>query len=179
VAVAIPRSIAFLLIAGTRRLVVVLGGDVRASQPHQMARKYWNQMSDTRPFNHESGSEFSERTRQVTYPPQDRECSSLEVQSQRGVVPKIGLQMIRQSLHGMLFFRGEVRTCVGYYVSQTCARLHSDGLGLLPIEFYVTFDDFLTVGKCRLAWRWHDDVAVTFDGWVDAQQRISLLRQLH
>jgi hypothetical protein len=82
------------------------------------------------------------------------ECSSLEVQSQRGVVPKIGLQMIGQSLHGLLSFRGEVRTCVGYDVSQTCARLHSDGLGLLPIKFYVTFDDFLTVGKCRLAWRW-------------------------
>jgi hypothetical protein len=52
-------------------------------------------------------------------------------------------------------------------------------LGLLPTEFYITFDDFLTVGKCRLAWRWQDDVAVTFEGWVDVQQRISLLHQLH
>jgi hypothetical protein len=68
---------------------------------------------------------------------------------------------------GMLFFRGEVRTCVGYNVNQSCARLHSDGLGLLPTDFYVTFDDFLTVAKCRLAWRWHDDVGVIFEGWVD------------
>ena len=76
--------------------------------------------------------------------------------------------MIRQQVHGLIFFRGEVRTCVGYDVNQTGARLHSDGLGLLPIDFYVTFDDFLTVGKCRLAWRWLDDVGVDFEGWVDA-----------
>jgi hypothetical protein len=38
---------------------------------------------------------------------------------------------------------------------------------LLPIDFYVTFDDFFTVGKCRLAWRWQDDVGVIFEGWVD------------
>ena len=91
-----------------------------------------------------------------------------------GEVPKIGLHMIRQPVHGLLFFCGEVRTCVGYDVSPTCARLHSDGLGLLPIDFYVTFDDFLTVGKCRLAWRWQDDVGVLFEGSVDAP-----LEQLH
>jgi hypothetical protein len=75
--------------------------------------------------------------------------------------------MDKSPAHGMLFFRGEVRTCVGYNVSQSCARLHSDGLGLLPTDFYVTFDDFLTVGKCRLAWRWHDDVGVFFERWLD------------
>ena len=82
--------------------------------------------------------------------------------------------MIKQPLHGLLFFRGEVRTCVGYDLSPNRARLHSDGLGLLPIDFYVTFDDFLTVGKCRLAWRWQDDVDVIFEGWVDTP-----LEQLH
>jgi hypothetical protein len=75
--------------------------------------------------------------------------------------------MDKSPAHGMLFFRGEVRTCVGYNVGQSCARLHSDGLGLLPTDFYVTFDDFRTVGKCRLAWRWYDDVGVIFEGWVD------------
>jgi hypothetical protein len=76
--------------------------------------------------------------------------------------------MIRQPLHGLLFFRGEARTCVGYDVSQTCARLHSDELGVLPTDFYVTFDDFLTVGKCRLAWRCQDDIGVVFESWADA-----------
>ena len=75
--------------------------------------------------------------------------------------------MTQQPLNGMLFFSGEVRTCLGYEVSKTCAQLHSDGLGILPIEFYVTFDDFVTVGKCRISWRWQDDVGVVFEGWVD------------
>jgi hypothetical protein len=105
-----------------------------------------------------------------------RSCGSSKYQSQRGEVLKIGLHMIRQQpVHGLIFFcGGEVRTCIGYDVSPTCARLHSDGLGLLPIDFYVTFDDFLTVNKCRLAWRWQDDVGVIFEGWVDAP-----LEQLH
>ena len=78
--------------------------------------------------------------------------------------------MIRSPDRGWLFFWGEARTCVGYDVSQTCARLHSDGLGLLPVEFYVTFDEFLTVGKCRLTWRHRDDIRVVFEGWVDEDQ---------
>jgi hypothetical protein len=75
--------------------------------------------------------------------------------------------MVTPPFDGWLFFWGEAHTCVGYDVSRSCARLHSTGLRLLPIDFYVTFDDFLTVGKCRLAWRWRDDVGVIFEGWVD------------
>jgi hypothetical protein len=75
--------------------------------------------------------------------------------------------MTGQPVHGLLFFRGEVRTCVGYDVGGTYLRLHSDGLTILPTEFYVTFDDFLRVGKCRLAWRWHDELGVIIEGWVD------------
>jgi hypothetical protein len=108
------------------------------------------------------------------FPLLNRDVVRSKYQSQRGDVPKIGLQMIRQSVKGLLFFREEVRACVGYDVSQTCARLHSDGLGLLPIHFYVTFDDFLTVGKCRLVWRWRNDIAVVFEGWLDVHQRIQL-----
>ena len=76
--------------------------------------------------------------------------------------------MIGHRTRGLLFFRGEVRTCIGYDVSKSCARLHSDGLGLLPIDFYVTFDEFFTVGKCRLASRYRDDISVVFEQWVDA-----------
>jgi hypothetical protein len=100
-------------------------------------------------------------------------------QSQRGDVPKIGLQMIGQPVRGFLFFSGEVRTCVSYEVSQTCAQLHSDGLGLLPEDFYVTFDDFFTVGKCRLVWRDRDEIGVAFERWVNTDQRVPLLDQLN
>ena len=82
----------------------------------------------------------------------------------------IGHAMIRPPDRGWLFFWGEARTCVGYDVSQTCARLHSVGLGLLPVDFYATFDDFLTVGKCRLTWRYRDDIHLDFEGWVDEDQ---------
>ena len=60
--------------------------------------------------------------------------------------------MIKHSTDGLLFFDGgrELRI-VAYDVSRTNAVVHADGLGLLPIHFYITFDDFLTVGKCRLA----------------------------
>ena len=75
--------------------------------------------------------------------------------------------MTTQTANGMLFFRGEARTCVGYNVSQASARLHSEGLGLLPNDFYVTFDGLLTIGKCRLASSYRDDISVVFEKWFD------------
>jgi hypothetical protein len=75
--------------------------------------------------------------------------------------------MFRQPIRGLMFFPGEVRTCVGYDVSKATAQLHSDGLGLLPKTFYVTFDDFLSVGKCSIAWQRQDDISVVFVEWVD------------
>ena len=56
-----------------------------------------------------------------------------------------------------------------YNVNQISARLHSEGLGLLPIDLYVTFDDFIMAGKCRLASRYRDDIGVVFEMWVDAK----------
>ena len=83
--------------------------------------------------------------------------------------------MIRQSLTGLMFFGTgrEVRKCVAYGMSETSARMHSDGLGLLPIDFYVTFDNFRTIGRCRLAWRHRDDFGVVFEKWVDVRRPIS------
>jgi hypothetical protein len=98
----------------------------------------------------------------------------LKYQSQRAHVP-IGLHMIKHSTDGLLFFEGgrEFRI-VAYDVSRTGALVHSDGLGLLPIHFYITFDNFLTVGRCRLAWRYRDDIGVVFERWLDIQRRITL-----
>jgi hypothetical protein len=81
--------------------------------------------------------------------------------------------MIGHSTDGLLFFEGgrELRI-VAHDVSRTDALVHADGLGLLPIHFYITFDACLTVGKCRLAWRWGDDIGVVFERWLDFGQRI-------
>ena len=83
--------------------------------------------------------------------------------------------MIKHSTDGLLFFEGghELRIVV-YDVSRTGALVHSDGLGLLPIYFYITFDHFLTVGRCRLAWRYRDDIGVVFERWLDIGRRITL-----
>ncbi|MGB7221660.1 MAG: hypothetical protein WBD49_04050 [Bradyrhizobium sp.] len=83
--------------------------------------------------------------------------------------------MIKHSTDGLLFFEGDREfRIVAYDVSRTGALVHSDGLGLLPIHFYITFDNFLTVGRCRLAWRYRDDIGVVFERWLDIQRRITL-----
>ena len=64
------------------------------------------------------------------------------------------MPMIKDYMDGLLFFEGDrVLRIVAYDVSRTNALVHANGLRLLPIHFYITFDGFLTVGKCRLAWR--------------------------
>jgi hypothetical protein len=87
----------------------------------------------------------------------------------------IGVQMANDFKDGLLLFEGgrEVRI-VAHNVSQTNALVHADGLGLLPIHFYITFDDFHTVGKGRLLWRYGDDIGVVFERWLDIRQRIML-----
>jgi hypothetical protein len=86
--------------------------------------------------------------------------------------------MIRHSTDGLLFFEGgrELRI-VAYDVSRTDAVVHADGLGLLPTHFYITFDDFLTVGKCQLAWRCRDDIGVVFERWLDIPASVSMLHE--
>ena len=81
--------------------------------------------------------------------------------------------MIKHGSDGLLFFNGRELRIVAYDVSQTSALVHADGLGLLPINFYITFDGFLTVAKCRLLWRYRDDIGVEFERWVDIRQRIA------
>jgi hypothetical protein len=88
--------------------------------------------------------------------------------------------MIEQSMDGLLFFRGgrEAHACVASDVTQISAQMHSDGLGLLPIDFYVTFDNFRTIGRCRLAWRHRDDIGVVFEEWVNVRNHQSDLSEL-
>ncbi|MBR0733486.1 hypothetical protein JQ595_32545 [Bradyrhizobium japonicum] len=81
--------------------------------------------------------------------------------------------MNKHLTEGLLFFDGgQDMRVVAYNISQTGAVVHSDRLGLLPIDFYITFDDFLTVARCRLAWRYRDDFGVVIERWLDLRQRI-------
>jgi hypothetical protein len=82
--------------------------------------------------------------------------------------------MNKHPTEGLLFFDGsqDLRV-IAYDISRTGAVVHSDRLGLLPIDFYITFDDFLTVARCRLAWRYRDDFGVVIDRWLDLRQRIA------
>jgi 3-deoxy-D-manno-octulosonic-acid transferase len=81
--------------------------------------------------------------------------------------------MIEQSMDGLLFFRGArvLYTCVATNVTQTGARILSDKLGPVPIDFYVTFDTFRTIAKCRLVWRYQNRIGVTFERWVQVRGR--------
>jgi hypothetical protein len=83
--------------------------------------------------------------------------------------------MIERSMDGLLFFRGgrELHRCVGYNVTQTSARIHADGLALLPINFYVTFDTFRTIARCRLVWRYQNRIGVTFEKWVQVRGQVA------
>jgi hypothetical protein len=82
--------------------------------------------------------------------------------------------MIKHSTDGLLFFEGRELRIIAYGVTQTHAQVHADGLGLLPIHFYVTFDGLLTVAKCRLVWRWRDNIGVAFERWLDIPQRVAI-----
>ena len=82
--------------------------------------------------------------------------------------------MIKPSTDGLLFFEGGREFhVVAHDVTRTTALVHAEGLGLVPIHFYITFDDFRTVGKCRIAWRYRDDIGVVFERWLDIRQPIT------
>jgi hypothetical protein len=77
---------------------------------------------------------------------------------------------MKHHTEGLLFTdRGRELHIVAYDVSRTNAQVHEDGLGLLTIHFYITLDNFLTVGKCRLLWRYRDDIGVEFEHWIDVR----------
>ena len=77
--------------------------------------------------------------------------------------------MIEQSTDGLLFFRGGrgVYPCIARNLTKSNAGMYSYGLGLLPVYFYVTFDNFRTIGRCRLIWRYRDDFGVAFERWIN------------
>lgn len=74
-------------------------------------------------------------------------------------------------MDGLLFFRGgrQLYACVAYNVTPAGARIRSDELGLVPTDFYVTFDKFRTIARCRLLWRHQNRIGVVFEKWVQVR----------
>jgi hypothetical protein len=79
--------------------------------------------------------------------------------------------MIERSMDGLLFFRGgrQLYACVANDVTPTGARIRSDELKLVPTDFYLTFDRFRTIARCRLVWRCQNRIGVTFEKWVQVR----------
>jgi hypothetical protein len=92
-----------------------------------------------------------------------------------GNVLKIGLGMIERPMDGLLFFRGarDLYACTAYNITENSARIQSDGLGLVPVIFYVTFDKFRTIGRCRIAWRYREHIGVVFEKWIDVRADVA------
>jgi hypothetical protein len=83
--------------------------------------------------------------------------------------------MIKHFTDGLLFFEsGPELRIKASDVSQTGAVIRADRLGLLPIRFYITLDNFHTVGRCRLLWRHRDNMGVVFERWIDVPQSIAV-----
>ena len=85
--------------------------------------------------------------------------------------------MIEQSMNGQLFFRGGrgVHACVAYDVTQISARMYSEGLGLLPIEFFrhvrqLSNDRHMPTDlEAR-----RDHIGVIFERWVDVRAYVAV-----
>jgi hypothetical protein len=65
----------------------------------------------------------------------------------------------------LLFFKGQTgaRGCSVIDISDAGARLRTYNLSVLPDTFELTFDNFLTIRRCRLIWRYEDFLGVAFE----------------
>ena len=64
----------------------------------------------------------------------------------------------------MTFFTGQdrVHACCVRDVTNHGAGLRLNGLNIVPSEFGISFDNFLTMRACRMIWRNGDFVGVAF-----------------
>lgn len=65
----------------------------------------------------------------------------------------------------LLFFSGQrgVFSCGVVDISNAGAKIRLNALNLLPPNFKLSFDNFQTVHKCRLIWRWGDLIGIAFE----------------
>jgi hypothetical protein len=64
----------------------------------------------------------------------------------------------------LLFFKGQTgaRGCSVVDISDCGAKLRTHNLSILPNTFELTFDNFVTIRRCRLVWRNGDLLGVAF-----------------
>jgi hypothetical protein len=67
--------------------------------------------------------------------------------------------------HASLFFEGQnkVHPCCVRDVTNDGAGVRLSGLGILPLEFGISFDGFRTMRTCRLMWREGDFLGVVLE----------------
>jgi hypothetical protein len=65
----------------------------------------------------------------------------------------------------LIFFLGHptVHSCCVRDATNAGAGIRLNGLNILPSEFGVSFDDFRTMRRCQLIWRYGDFVGVSFE----------------
>jgi hypothetical protein len=65
----------------------------------------------------------------------------------------------------LLFFSGTtgVHACTVCDVTNLGAGIRGQGLKVLPLDFALSFDNFLTVRMCQLIWRQGDFLGVAFE----------------
>jgi hypothetical protein len=66
----------------------------------------------------------------------------------------------------LIFFNGNdaVHPCCVRDVTNDGAGVRLDGLSVMPSEFGISFDRFLTMRECRMIWREGDFLGVVFKG---------------
>jgi hypothetical protein len=65
----------------------------------------------------------------------------------------------------LLFFSAKpgVFACEVRNITNSGARIELTRVNLLPLKFELSFDNFLTVRKCRLVWRWRGSIGIAFE----------------
>jgi hypothetical protein len=65
----------------------------------------------------------------------------------------------------LMFFRGNetIHSCCIRNATSDGAGLRLSGLGIVPLEFDISFDRFRTMRKCRMIWRDGDFLGVAFE----------------
>jgi hypothetical protein len=75
----------------------------------------------------------------------------------------IGRTMINRDVS--MFFLGQdlIHACPVRDVTNHGAGIQLNGLNIVPSEFGVSFDNFRTMRRCRLIWRYGDFVGAAFE----------------
>jgi hypothetical protein len=79
-------------------------------------------------------------------------------------VERRSFHRMRISRPALLYFAGRtgVQSCCICNATNHGAGIRLDRLNILPFDFQVSFDNFRTIGNCRLIWRNGNFVGVTW-----------------